>query len=86
MARPIGATDKDGVDVVDHPVGVMDLIATMTKIDGNQPRDPIHDPARPADQDRRRRQADQRAYRLTQSVPNTNARKGMRLNGAGALF
>jgi hypothetical protein len=29
--QAIGATDKDGVDVVDRPVGVMDLIATMTK-------------------------------------------------------
>ncbi|QEH37896.1 hypothetical protein OJF2_64880 [Aquisphaera giovannonii] len=29
--QTIGATDKDGVDVVDRPVGVMDLIATMTK-------------------------------------------------------
>ncbi len=27
----IGATDKDGIEVVDRPVGVMDLIATMTK-------------------------------------------------------
>lgn len=27
----VGATDKDGVDVVDRPVGVMDLIATLTK-------------------------------------------------------
>ena len=27
----VGATDKDGVDVSDRPVGVMDLIATMTK-------------------------------------------------------
>jgi Protein of unknown function (DUF1501) len=29
--QAIGATDKDGVDVIDKPVGVMDLIATMTK-------------------------------------------------------
>jgi uncharacterized protein (DUF1501 family) len=29
--QAIGATDKDGIDVVDHPVGVMDLVATMTK-------------------------------------------------------
>jgi hypothetical protein len=29
--QAIGATDKDGVDVVDHPLGVMDLVATMTK-------------------------------------------------------
>jgi hypothetical protein len=27
----IGATDIDGMDIVDRPVGVMDLIATMTK-------------------------------------------------------
>jgi hypothetical protein len=27
----IGATDKDGVEVTDQPVGVMDLIATMTQ-------------------------------------------------------
>ncbi len=27
----VGATDKDGVDVVDRPVGVMDLIATLSK-------------------------------------------------------
>ena len=30
----VGATDKDGVDIVDRPVGVMDLIATMTKAMG----------------------------------------------------
>jgi uncharacterized protein (DUF1501 family) len=30
----IGATDKDGVDIVDRPVGVMDLVATMTKAMG----------------------------------------------------
>ena len=30
----IGATDKDGIDVVDRPVGVMDLVATMTKAMG----------------------------------------------------
>ena len=30
----VGATDKDGVDVSDRPVGVMDLIATMTKAMG----------------------------------------------------
>ena len=29
--QAIGATDKDGVDIVDQPVGVMDLIATMSK-------------------------------------------------------
>ncbi len=29
--QTVGATDKDGVDVVDRPVGVMDLIATLTK-------------------------------------------------------
>jgi hypothetical protein len=27
----VGATDKDGVEITDRPVGVMDLIATMTK-------------------------------------------------------
>lgn len=30
----VGATDKDGVDIVDKPVGVMDVIATMTKAMG----------------------------------------------------
>ena len=30
----VGATDKDGVDIVDHPIGVMDLIATLTKTMG----------------------------------------------------
>jgi uncharacterized protein (DUF1501 family) len=30
----VGATDKDGVDVADRPIGVMDLIATMTKTMG----------------------------------------------------
>jgi hypothetical protein len=30
----VGATDKDGVDVVDNEVGVMDLIASMTKAMG----------------------------------------------------
>ena len=29
--QAIGATDKDGVDIVDQPVGVMDLVATMSK-------------------------------------------------------
>ena len=29
--QTVGATDKDGVDITDRPVGVMDLIATMTK-------------------------------------------------------
>ncbi|MDX2036469.1 MAG: DUF1501 domain-containing protein [Isosphaeraceae bacterium] len=29
-----GATDKDGVDIVDQPVGVMDVIGTMTKAMG----------------------------------------------------
>ncbi len=29
--QAIGATDKDGVDIVDQPVGVMDLIASMSK-------------------------------------------------------
>jgi hypothetical protein len=33
----IGATDKDGVDVVDHPISVQDLIATMTKTMGMNP-------------------------------------------------
>ena len=32
--QAIGATDKDGVDIVDRPVGVMDLIATLTKAMG----------------------------------------------------
>jgi Protein of unknown function (DUF1501) len=27
----VGATDKDGIDITDRPVGVMDLVATMTK-------------------------------------------------------
>jgi hypothetical protein len=30
----VGSTDRDGVDVTDRPVGVMDLIATMTKTMG----------------------------------------------------
>jgi hypothetical protein len=30
----VGATDKDGIDITDRPVGVMDLIATMTKTMG----------------------------------------------------
>jgi len=30
----VGATDKDGVEIVDRPVSVMDLIATMTKAMG----------------------------------------------------
>lgn len=32
--QAVGTTDKDGVDVTDRPVGVMDLIATMTKTMG----------------------------------------------------
>jgi hypothetical protein len=30
----IGATDKDGIDIVDRPLSVMDLIATLTKAMG----------------------------------------------------
>ncbi len=29
--QAVGATDKDGMDIVDRPVGVMDVVATMTK-------------------------------------------------------
>lgn len=29
--RAIGSTDKDGVDITDNPVGVMDLVASMSK-------------------------------------------------------
>ncbi len=29
--QAVGATDKDGVDIVNKPIGVMDLIATLTK-------------------------------------------------------
>jgi hypothetical protein len=32
--QAVGDTDKDGVDIVDRPVGVMDVIATMTKTMG----------------------------------------------------
>jgi hypothetical protein len=32
--QAVGDTDKDGVDIVDRPVGVMDIIATMTKTMG----------------------------------------------------
>jgi uncharacterized protein (DUF1501 family) len=32
--QAIGKTDKDGVEVVDRPVGVMDVVATMTKAMG----------------------------------------------------
>jgi hypothetical protein len=32
--QAIGDTDKDGIDIVDHPVGPMDLIASMTKAMG----------------------------------------------------
>lgn len=32
--QTVGATDTDGVEVTDRPVGVMDLIATMTKAMG----------------------------------------------------
>jgi hypothetical protein len=30
----VGSTDKDGVDIVDRPVGVTDMVATMTKAMG----------------------------------------------------
>jgi hypothetical protein len=33
----VGTTDTDGVDITDHPVGVMDLIATMAKSMGIDP-------------------------------------------------
>jgi hypothetical protein len=32
--QAVGATDKDGVDITDRPVGVMDVVATMTKAMG----------------------------------------------------
>jgi hypothetical protein len=32
--QAVGDTDKDGVDIVDRPVGVMDIVATMTKTMG----------------------------------------------------
>jgi hypothetical protein len=32
--QAIGDTDKDGIDIVDRPVGVMDVVATMTKTMG----------------------------------------------------
>jgi Protein of unknown function (DUF1501) len=32
--QAIGKTDKDGVEIVDRPVGVMDVVATMTKAMG----------------------------------------------------
>jgi uncharacterized protein (DUF1501 family) len=35
--KVIGSTDTDGVDITDHPVGVMDLIATMAKSMGIDP-------------------------------------------------
>jgi hypothetical protein len=33
----VGATDKDGVEITDRPVGVMDVIATMTRAMGIDP-------------------------------------------------
>ena len=35
--QAIGKTDKDGVEIVDRPVGVMDVVATMTKAMGIDP-------------------------------------------------
>lgn len=32
--QAVGSTDKDGVDITDKPVGVMDVVATMTKAMG----------------------------------------------------
>ena len=32
--QTVGDTDKDGIDIVDRPVGVMDVVATMTKTMG----------------------------------------------------
>src|SRR6185437_14792579 len=32
--QAVGKTDKDGLDIVDRPVGVMDVIATMTRAMG----------------------------------------------------
>ena len=36
--KAVGATDKDGVDIVDRPVGVMDVVATMTHAMGIDPK------------------------------------------------
>jgi hypothetical protein len=30
----VGATDKEGIEITDRPVGVMDIIATMTQAMG----------------------------------------------------
>jgi uncharacterized protein (DUF1501 family) len=40
----IGATDKDGVDVTDRPVGVQDLYVTFCKCLGFDPRDEYYTP------------------------------------------
>lgn len=32
--QAVGATDKDGVEIIDKPIGVMDLVATMTRAMG----------------------------------------------------
>src|SRR5262249_48430093 len=37
--QAVGTTDKDGVDITDRPVGVMDVVATMTTAMGI-PMDP----------------------------------------------
>jgi len=36
--KTVGATDKDGVDIVDRPVGVMDVVATMSHAMGIDPK------------------------------------------------
>ena len=35
--QAVGATDKDGVDIVDRPVSVQDVMATMAKAMGIDP-------------------------------------------------
>jgi arylsulfatase A-like enzyme len=40
----IGATDKDGVDVTDRPIGIPDLFASFCQVLGLDPRDEYRSP------------------------------------------
>ena len=59
--QAVGDTDKDGVDIVDRPVGVMDVVATMTKTMGIDLATQYTTPRGRPDEGRRRRQARSRS-------------------------
>ena len=63
----IGSSSADGTEVKDRPVTVPDLMASLCHALKVDPSKEVHDPDRPADQGRRRRQGGQGALRLSRA-------------------